>query len=614
MIFFVFLFGLGYSICRFLKLNTFEDQIFNLGVGLSVWIVVAVSINALGFPLDWKMFFALAIIAPLYDLIIRKEKFSFSFSVAEWKKTLIPVLVLIVFLVNAWIYVSGAFRYPWLEDADSWSHAASSSYVAVEKNLNAPQKTFQYLNPYPPGYAVIIGILKQTNPSLYVTLKFFNAFIVALSFLFFYVMAEGIFKSRSKAWLAMLFLSCLPSYLTHFIWAHSLSLTLFWVAFAGLLRMRENQRYIYPSMLSIAAIFLVQPTKVIKFTGLVLILFVMALIYDRKFSFKIALSYISGAVMSLIWWHKPLFNYFTGNSFLPARGGSAFANNWIMTGDEVLKGLFKAGGGTATKAYSFQDFFYLKKLNLINSPVGIGPILSCLTVTAVIIIIWHWRNKDPRERLIYATLIGWLMFIFLGINTKTFNLPVGLFAFRFWALFAAVVSLLSVYSFDYLKTIVRSKNLRLLVMSIILISVVLYGGGQKLKSNRSIWHYGIYWNSLDELKGYMWLREKLPSGSKVFAFTDNFFVLGMDMSTEYWRDDYKRSLNNAINLSEAELADRLNDQSYRFIIVGQREMMKFGEEKVKSKIESFKSSRRFKIIKEIPGKVWIFQINSNSTK
>ena len=87
--------------------------------------------------------------------------------------------MLVIFAANFYIYASGAFKYPYLEDDDSWAHTFGAKYVSMGNNVFEKDiEKLRYINPYPPSYDIWMGILHQTNDSMYWTLKFFNAFII----------------------------------------------------------------------------------------------------------------------------------------------------------------------------------------------------------------------------------------------------------------------------------------------------------------------------------------------------------------------------------------------------------------------------------------------------
>ena len=186
-LFFVYCYGLGFTVSSFVKNseNFLERNLMRLGFGLSLLPFLALVLNMIKIPADWRIILALSLVYPLYYLLRNYKKFNFSFKLT--KTNLSIFIMLIIFFVNFYIYGSGAFNYPYLEDDDSWSHAMGVKYISIEKTAFVGADTpFHYIDPYPPAYDLLLGILHQTNDSVYFTLKFFNALIISLSTIFFY--------------------------------------------------------------------------------------------------------------------------------------------------------------------------------------------------------------------------------------------------------------------------------------------------------------------------------------------------------------------------------------------------------------------------------------------
>ena len=132
------------------------------------------------------------------------------------------------------MYTSGAFKYPYLENNDPWSHAKGAEFISIQKTAFDPNpfdttNALTYVDPYPPSYDIFMGVLHQTSQSLNWTLKFFNSLIISLGILFFYYFAKSFIGDEQKALYATFVLAMIPCYPSHFIWAHSLVITLFFL-------------------------------------------------------------------------------------------------------------------------------------------------------------------------------------------------------------------------------------------------------------------------------------------------------------------------------------------------------------------------------------------------
>jgi len=587
--FLISIYGLGYALTRFLDHNKLETTLIRLGIGLGAFPVLGVLLNFIGIPLSFWIFLLISLTIPIFDLINKRFRLSFQDC---FKFNKIFLILIIIFAASIYIYCSGAFQYPWLEDDDPWTHAAGIQYIAVEKNLNVEPGVFHYINPYPPGYDLLLGILHQINPSIYWTMKFFNGFIISLGFLFFYCLVYTLTECKKKAIIATLFLLCIPCYLSHFIWAHSLIVTLFFPAFYTLWNTQKDKRFILPSSIVIAGIFLVQPTQSIKFICLVFIMITAYFIIYKTLWKKAVLCLMIGGIISLLWWGPVLYQMKAGTSKIALRKNTN-VSNFTKDTSKTAKSLFSPGGGTATRKYSVHDYLHASGNNLINNPVGIGISLSALAVIGLFGMLNIFKLGNAGAKLYSIIILFWLVFTFIGMNSKTFNLPIGLFAFRFWMLFAIPVSILAMEGTLYLINRFNVPLVKSFLTCFLLASVISTSGIHKSILNRSIWPWGVYWKSQEELKGYTWLRKNLKANSKVFSFTDNLLVIGHDMHANYWDKEYKKSLGNALEYNTKQLHQTLKQQGFQYLIVSERDVIEHGSEKINTLIEGIESDQLF---------------------
>ena len=189
LLFFIYMWGFGFTATNWLKnnINPLERNLIRIGIGMGVFVMVGVLMNLVHIPLDWKIFLALSLVYPLMCLYKSVRHNTFKIPKLTLTKTNLTILgAVLIFFVCLSMYAGGAFKYPYLEDDDPWEHANSVKYIAIEKTLNSPDNyEFKYLDPYPPGYNLMMGVLHQTSPSMMWTLKFFNGLMLALGILFF---------------------------------------------------------------------------------------------------------------------------------------------------------------------------------------------------------------------------------------------------------------------------------------------------------------------------------------------------------------------------------------------------------------------------------------------
>ena len=603
-IFFVLLYNWGYGFTRFIKVLNFETIVLRLAVGLAVVPVISLVLNILCIPLDWRVFLIGSLVIPVFDSLRNYLK-GLNPDI-QWEKDKFWILVIGIFLIWLGIYVYGAFKvYPYLEDDDPWSHAGSIKFIAVEKHLEAPLATFQYLNPYPPGYALWFALMHQINPDLVWVMKFFNALMVSLSFPFFYLFAAEFTGNKEKAFWATLFLSMIPCFMTHFIWAHSLVLPLFFPAFYCTLKSRDDTRWIIPGALIISGIFLIQPTKALKFTGLFLI-FMFAL-GSRKISdiIRPTVIFSLGVLIALLWWGLRLVEYQSGELVVPMRQGYTITGSMAFM-DDMKSSIFHPQGGSATRAYEIMDYIKGEFPNLVNNPVGVGPILFMFSLFGIYFLMINIRRgEDPFPGRV---ILGWWLFTFVAMNSVTFHLPVGLFAFRFWALFAIPTCLLAAETTYALRQRAGGFFFRKAVFVLLLALMVLTSCYPKFRINKAFWPWGVHWTTKEELKGYFWLYRNLVLNTRVFAFTDNIFVIGLNMRADYWRDDYKQTFEEAFFWTPNYLHKKLSEFGFEYVIIGEREMVKFGDDHVAYKVNALKNDEHFQLVHEQGNSVWVFKL------
>jgi hypothetical protein len=512
-----------------------------------------------------------------------------------------------IFLVSLYVYASGAFSYPYLEDDDPWAHAASAKYVSMEKTVyTSPYRSFNYLDPYPPGYAGVMGVLHQTNDSVYFTLKFFNALIISLGILFFFFFAREFTGNSSKALFATFVFASLPSYLSHFIWAHALVVTLFFPAVYCLERIKYDRRWLFPAAAVIAGFMAVQPTQMIKLLVLIGIYVSVKSVAEKKILIHQAAAVLLGVFLSLSWWALKARSFFglTESIGGTVAGAAASADvNIFQKVFLILQGIFPAASGTATRAYTFSDFFIAQKQNMINNPIGIGIVISLLAVIGLVVIALKYKSLLQQKNTYLLIALLWLFFTFLGVNSITFNLPFGLFAFRFWMLLAIPVAILAAEGAWFLAAVAKNFNIpKLAIITVIAVGILFTSGIQKYSVNTAQWPPGAFWGSIDELQGYIWLKT-LPPNTKVFSFFTDDQVIGFDKFSCGWCKDEAELRKGELNITAQELHQWLLSHGYKYFIFGGMEANRFGYNETTKLLNDIQSSQLFSVAHQTRGVV-----------
>ncbi len=586
LLFFLYTYGFGFILTHLSKVKESEDlierHIMRIGFGLCAFIVLAVFLNLLHIPLHWGIFLAISLIGVSFFLY--KDRANLNSKVAEitsqrlTKKNLIYLALLILFVFNLFMYVKGSFAYEYLEDDDPWTHAREMKFVALEKKLDVGYfRPINYLDPYPPAYASIMGILHQTSPEAQWTIKFFNSLLISLSILFFFFMVKRLTDNSSLALASTFILSMLPSYLSHFIWSHTLIPLLFFLLTYAYLKIEDDSRWLVVSAIITAAIFLTHTRQVIKIGILALFYIGILWAYTKKIPWKVIASGLVGAGISLMWWAfkvGDLIRMVTHSASATDVTGASVAATQSLFGRILarLPFIFSPTGGTGTRAYTFSDFFIAQETNMINAPIGWGIAISLLLLAALIFIAIKYKTLKEKNNLWITLVLAWFIFSFLAVNSATFHLPIGIEAFRTWMFLAIPVSILAGYGIILIGNSAKSLKYPLIIILIIL--VFLTAGMQKYVHNSSpSWPPGGKWTSGSELSGYLWMKNNLPLNSNVFTYsTQNKVVFGLNMNSCEWCSDYRAFHPTVLEKNVTDVYSWLKAHQYDYIIFGGMEI------------------------------------------
>ena len=600
-LFFAYCYGLGFTVSSFVKNseNFFERNLMRLGFGLSLLPFLALILNIVKIPADWRIILALSLIYPLYYLLRNYKKFNFSFRLT--KTNLSILIMLIIFFVNFYIYGSGAFNYPYLEDDDSWSHAFGVKYFSIVKNAFSEEAQYiRYINPYPPTYDILLGILHQTSNSIYWTMKFFNALIISLSTIFFYFFVKEFTGNKNTALFASFALLSIPAFMSHFIWAISLTVPLYFVCFYALERIKYDSKWWIVAALSMVTVLTSSPTHSTYF-GFFFILYVATkiILEKRLLRWHVAAG-VLGLILSFLFWWLPMI----------LKHGIKSTMQGVGFNFEILKGygIERAFSGTGDRIYTFKDFFIAQKQNMINNPVGIGLFLSILTIVAVIFLFLKYKDLLKKESQWAVITLVWFIFTLYAVNASRFTIKLS--PFRTWMLLAIPVCILAAEGAFNLMNMSKNSlgNIgKYVVLLILLTGIYFTSTQQKIAVNTATWPPGAFWTSGEEVEAYVWVRDNLPRNSYVFTFVNDGPIIGMDMYTCHWCKDVRDYMGQGFNQSVQENYDWLKDKGYKYVVIDGQTVRKFGVNESNQKLRELAESGLFQAMFQNQGAV-VFKI------
>jgi hypothetical protein len=307
LLFFIISYSLSFIIDLFYKYkaNIYEQLVIRLGFGILAYTVITIIMDFLFIPLNYLIILIISIIFPiifLYKTIKAKKKnlmgnFKKLFILKTFKEKIYYSLVFLMFILTAFMYISGSFSYSYMENGDPWGYAAVSKQIAETQTIKTSYNYHHYSEPYTQGYQIVLATLHQSNDSIYWTIKFFHNFIISLSILFFFFFVKELFRkdknSLDIAFYSTLILFSIPSWLSHFIFSLTYNMTLIPILFYFLLKIGENTKNKYIAGIAYGGIILNHFFTAFIITFMILIYYFLKLIHNKKFNIEILESFFN---------------------------------------------------------------------------------------------------------------------------------------------------------------------------------------------------------------------------------------------------------------------------------------------------------------------------------
>jgi hypothetical protein len=548
-VFFVVTLGMGQGLLALagatLQRNPILRGIETLGFGLAAFSFAGVVFHVLHVPIDFRAYIAVACVGPVVALVRRRT--TKAAGVAWTRDETTCALVLVALLLTFFgIYCFGALSYPYLEDTDPWLHAEGALYIAKERTYSVDPLLrhlggfANYLEPYPPTFDVIMGVLRQTNDSVYWTLKVFNVVLVTLALGFSFLFGEAYAGSAPRGLFVTVVLAALPSFMSHFIWSQSLALCVFPVAMYGVLRAFDDRRWTAPAALSIASLMVTQPV-VSLMGGVVLLLLVATMFLEElgeaeTFALRLfprsargVLVGAAGLAGSFLYWGEQLAKW--GISGIVGLKGDEFTDKWhdayAMGHTTLLRSLFPSAKDT------------------IDQPTGWGPVVV-LALCAGVVACGHRLARALGGRATSfrdAHLLVWFFLLLYIVFAPRFDLPSWGSA-RAWAYLAIPVALLATEGVFVVAraAVALNPKLELAVVLLAALGIGATSAPVKMDLETAAWGVGGDWTFAGTtavgLRGFVEMRRILPRNSRVYSLCgSDARSIAFDMDSSPWERD-----------------------------------------------------------------------------
>ncbi len=580
--------GLGLGALRLSAPRSWPERLaLAFPVGLGLWPPAVLVLRLFHLPLDWRLMGSLGLAGVALAIADRRP----APAVPRARMASLAAAAALAAALAGVMY-SGATRYPYLEDDDPWQQAVAVRWAALQKTTVQPDPPVTlYLEPYPPHYAALMGVLHQVNPDLKDVLKFFNALIVGISVLSAFIAFEALSGSAAKALAASALLAVSPSYMSHFIWAQTLAIPVFFAAVWALAGLPAGARWWAdgPSWLALLLVWSATVTQPSSAAVFALLLVVAAAV-------RAAAARARGEAIP-----RPEV------AAIAAAGAASLASWLVLMRRQIAHyasqpGAFQRGQGDDTSGglvYGLRDLLF-EYGNKIDQGTGLGWATVALVVIALVALVARWRQDPPADRSTRLVMVAWLVIGLLGIEGNA--LPWKLFPHRFWVFLVIPVAYLAAEGAAALADLALGKWAR---AGVLVVAVgVAFGTnlGPRLDLQTGVWPPGVGWPGPDQLGAWVETAGHLPPWTGVFApcFRDEYLI-GLNLHAEPW-DPALRGLRERLASTDGrELAAVMAARGYPYLVLEASCVQKIGLEVTRALDASVRASGRFQVEAQIPG-------------
>lgn len=620
-----------------------EKMMMRIGVGLAALSVTGAIFNLLHIPLDFRIFLGPGILFCIgawfrkrHSSTTADKNFRTTFR-QFWKQRTFwyGFVVIALFVVTMHMYLTGTFAYTYFEDTDPWGYTAVADYIGEHKTFTAPYYSIQYGEPYTQGYQIVMGVLSQTNDSIYWTMKFFSALVISFSIPFMFYFTRRFSQNDEAALLASLFLFSAPAWVSHFVYSLHYNMTIFVVLLYILAQMIpkksvascEKSGWAWLGIIIYASMLINHFSSVFHASIFCLAYLLTRVLAEKQIDWKTLMVFFGGGLLSLVffipayarhWWVVdsnqqlggvqtlyPLLRFLVTPAGLAILAGLLAAiviayhfrstwqpgfEKWLATGNrgmlvwlaglavvlvvmilpiEIVRSL-----GTGDRLYLLADFFSASEDNLINNPIGLGPVLM-----VVLIISFLWASVRiaklfKKDRSWEAVGFAWIITGFLLVLGSYLSISIA--PFRAWTFLGLVASLFAALGLiSIIQTYWRNNWIPVVVVLLMAVLLIPTTYIPKYKLNTMLWPDHTI-GPPESQDFYAWLRDGgIPKNSVVAHLCGSSeFLSGYDMNPPLWnekfhpRRDRKPYFDNRPFELDAEAFAMLKDAQVEYLTLG----------------------------------------------
>lgn len=610
--FLLVIFFLGKMSEDLLNLN-YESKIYKkiigtFSFGFPIFVILSYVLNWMKLLYWWIYIIIIIIMAYVAYHFTKKNKIKnknvdFKF---DWITSLVIILSLVIFF----ILLTGAFKYEYLENTDPWMHAEAARYIQQEKTSIKTVEQLdvfgrKYMDPYPPSYAMMMGLSAQISDDVSWTLKFINSMLVFFAGLLFYLFASKFLNSDIGGAVSAITIMYLPSFMSHFIWSQSLGMILLICSLYILSNYEKTKKWLLISTIILSSLALSQPSTTL--IGFIMIgIYVIGLIIKKliikekikkifsKYNF-IIYAIIFSIIISIIIFYGPMtYKY----GFSGMMSGMGFSMGLI---DGTVN---DTSGGII---YSLHDIVVAPLGSKIDQATGLGIAAAIVSLITILILLFNFKKSTKTE--FFWIMMLWLIFTIIGIQSNA--LPYKLFPHRFWVFLSIPIALLIGKGIIIFLNSEKNKIIRTIVVLILLSSFYYTSVIPRYTVQTAIWPWDHQLRGQGSMDMYIWMKNNI-GGKYVFnACGNEGKIIGMNMKTYVLDVELYKFREKIFNKTYDEMYSYLVDRNFDYLVFDSDCIT--DEESINNtnnKLRSINNNREFKLIKNSPSSFLFEMIKS----
>ncbi len=641
-IFLITAWGLGFSILFKAKQsdNLIERTVMQIGIGIGVLPVLGYLMNKFLFlPLNIWLVMILSLALPIYAGF--RGKFKFKLPKFKLKKShLYTLVVFVMFFITLWYMVGGAFMLNWYEDGDPWDHTTVAFYIGEKQTISKPADMYiaHYMEPYPQGYPIVMGLLYQVEKDVFWTLKYINSFIVSLSILFGFYFVKKLTKKSYLALIAAFILFASPTFQSHFIFAQSLALMLFFPALYAIIGSRDDKNWIAAAAVVTGAVLITQQLSGLIMGVFFVVYYLVNVAYTKNLQYKMMIAGILAIVIAALFYVPMFIKYDT----------SGVEHQYTLGVDPLHKSFFNFADSSSVRYLTASDFIHAcitdnnnvfqscprGHPNKTDNPTGFGPMLFIITLLGLTVVIAYlifsfggekglkrYSTGNISENRIYMTTVAiWFTITLLMVLADRF--PIKILPNRCWAFLTIAVCIFGAEGYTFIERFLKKVSIPKLITLLVIIPLILLTSFiPKMQVNTSPWAPHRVPAYMDQKTGAMTTPFSqlmtLPKGTPVFPFCiKDYAVIGYNAKSYVWDPEiynYRYQLDkkppnwdsvifqNVSDISKSkmfsatpsEFAKWLKMKDYKITIVDSDCVKHFGENVTQNRVTELINSRLF---------------------